>query len=45
VLDTAAELIVSPGIAPAEPWLQQAVAAGAALRGDIDLFVAERRRR
>jgi UDP-N-acetylmuramoylalanine--D-glutamate ligase len=40
VLDTAAELIVSPGIAPAEPWLQQAVAAGAALRGDIDLFVA-----
>jgi len=41
VLDTAGELIVSPGIAPAEPWLAQAIEAGATLRGDIDLFVAE----
>jgi UDP-N-acetylmuramoylalanine--D-glutamate ligase len=41
VLDTAGELIVSPGIAPTEPWLAQATAAGAALCGDIDLFVAE----
>jgi UDP-N-acetylmuramoylalanine--D-glutamate ligase len=39
VLDTAGELIVSPGIAPSEPWLAQAVEAGATLRGDIDLFV------
>lgn len=39
VLDTAGELIVSPGVSPAESWLQQAVAAGAKLRGDIDLFV------
>jgi UDP-N-acetylmuramoylalanine--D-glutamate ligase len=43
VLDTAGELIVSPGIAPAEPWLEQAVAAGAQLLGDIDLFVREAR--
>ena len=41
VLDTAGELIVSPGIAPSEPWLSQAVEAGALLRGDIDLFVEE----
>ncbi|WP_414979138.1 UDP-N-acetylmuramoyl-L-alanine--D-glutamate ligase [Congregibacter sp.] len=40
VLDTAAELIVSPGISPEEPWLQRAVEAGAKLCGDIDLFVA-----
>ncbi|MEE4249828.1 MAG: UDP-N-acetylmuramoyl-L-alanine--D-glutamate ligase, partial [Alcanivoracaceae bacterium] len=40
VLDTAGELIVSPGISLEEPWLQQAVAAGATVRGDIDLFVA-----
>ncbi|WP_439105692.1 UDP-N-acetylmuramoyl-L-alanine--D-glutamate ligase [Congregibacter sp.] len=40
VLDTAAELIVSPGISPEEPWLQRAVSAGAHLCGDIDLFVA-----
>lgn len=43
VLDTADELIVSPGISPQEPWLQQAVSAGAQLRGDIDLFVAAAR--
>ncbi|MDP5054235.1 MAG: UDP-N-acetylmuramoyl-L-alanine--D-glutamate ligase, partial [Congregibacter sp.] len=41
VLDTAAQLIVSPGISPDEPWLQQAVKAGAKLCGDIDLFVAQ----
>ncbi|MFK8042208.1 UDP-N-acetylmuramoyl-L-alanine--D-glutamate ligase [Congregibacter sp.] len=40
VLDTAAELIVSPGISIDEPWLKQAVDAGARLCGDIDLFVA-----
>ncbi|WP_439101838.1 UDP-N-acetylmuramoyl-L-alanine--D-glutamate ligase [Congregibacter sp.] len=40
VLNTAAELIVSPGISPDEPWLQEAVKAGAHLCGDIDLFVA-----
>ncbi|WP_040363324.1 UDP-N-acetylmuramoyl-L-alanine--D-glutamate ligase [Congregibacter litoralis] len=40
VLNTAAELIVSPGISPDEPWLQEAVSAGARLCGDIDLFVA-----
>lgn len=43
VLDTAGELIVSPGISPQEPWLQQAVAAGAELCGDIDLFMVEAR--
>lgn len=39
VLSTAAELIVSPGISPQEPWLQTAVGEGAELRGDIDLFM------
>ncbi|MEM9314139.1 MAG: UDP-N-acetylmuramoyl-L-alanine--D-glutamate ligase [Pseudomonadota bacterium] len=43
VLNTAGELIVNPGIAPHEPWLQEAIAAGARLRGDIDLFVDEAR--
>ena len=32
------ELVVSPGIAIAEPAIQQAVKAGARIRGDIDLF-------
>ncbi len=41
VLNTAGELIVNPGIAPSEPWLEEAVAAGALLRGDIDLFMEE----
>lgn len=41
VLDTAAELVVSPGIAPSEPWLQRAVVEGAQLIGDVDLFVRE----
>lgn len=40
VLNTAAQLIVSPGISPDEPWLREAVNAGAELCGDIDLFVA-----
>ena len=39
VLSTAGELIVSPGIAPTVTWLQEAVAAGATLRSDIDLFM------
>ncbi|MEM9758197.1 MAG: UDP-N-acetylmuramoyl-L-alanine--D-glutamate ligase [Pseudomonadota bacterium] len=43
VLNTAGELIVNPGIAPHEPWLQEAIDAGARLRGDIDLFVDEAR--
>lgn len=43
VLDTAGELIVSPGLSPDEPALAQAVAAGAGLLGDIDLFVREAR--
>lgn len=43
VLDTAGEIIVSPGVAPSEPWLRHAVAAGARLCGDIDLFMAEAR--
>jgi UDP-N-acetylmuramoylalanine--D-glutamate ligase len=43
VLDTAGELIVSPGVSPAESWLQQAVSAGARLGGDIDLFIAAAR--
>jgi UDP-N-acetylmuramoylalanine--D-glutamate ligase len=41
VLDTAGELVVSPGLSPQEPALARAVAQGAALCGDIDLFVAE----
>ena len=43
VLDTARELIVSPGVAVHEPWLRGALEAGAALRGDIDLFVSAAR--
>ena len=40
VLDTAGELVVSPGLSPQEPAIARALAAGAALRGDIDLFAA-----
>ena len=40
-LSRADELILSPGVAKAEPAVQQAVAAGAALSGDIDLFCQE----
>lgn len=43
VLNTASELIVSPGIAVQEPWLAAAARAGAALRGDIDLFMSAAR--
>ncbi|TCO76198.1 UDP-N-acetylmuramoyl-L-alanine--D-glutamate ligase [Chromatocurvus halotolerans] len=39
LLNAAAELIVSPGLAPDLPFLQEAVAAGAVIRGDADLFV------
>lgn len=39
VLATAGELVVSPGLSPQEPALQRAVAAGARLCGDIDLFL------
>ena len=39
VLDGAFELIVSPGLALELPFLQAATAAGAALCGDVDLFL------
>lgn len=38
VLSEYQELIVSPGVAVAEPAIQQARQAGARLRGDVDLF-------
>ena len=37
----AMELIVSPGVSLAEPWLREALEGGAQVRGDIDLFVEE----
>ena len=37
-LSQAAELVVSPGIAIAEPAIRAAAEAGVAIRGDIDLF-------
>lgn len=40
IVDTAGELIVSPGISPDAPWLQAAIEGGARLCGDVDLFVA-----
>ncbi|MBY4676600.1 UDP-N-acetylmuramoyl-L-alanine--D-glutamate ligase [Marinobacterium arenosum] len=40
-LSRADELILSPGVAQSEPAIRQAVAAGAALSGDIDLFCRE----
>lgn len=43
VLESAGELIVSPGIALEEPLVAAAVAAGATVLGDIDLFVREAR--
>ncbi len=43
VLSRASELIVSPGIALAEPALQAARAAGVSLIGDIELFAREAR--
>ncbi|WP_338055613.1 UDP-N-acetylmuramoyl-L-alanine--D-glutamate ligase [Seongchinamella sediminis] len=41
LLASAAELVVSPGIALEEPLVADAVAAGAQVIGDIDLFVRE----
>jgi UDP-N-acetylmuramoylalanine--D-glutamate ligase len=41
LLESAGELVVSPGLSPDEPAIAQALAAGAGLCGDIDLFVAE----
>lgn len=38
LLNAASELIVSPGLAPDLPFLLEAEAAGAAIRGDVDLF-------
>lgn len=37
-LSQASELILSPGVAKAQPAIEQAVAAGVKLSGDIDLF-------
>jgi UDP-N-acetylmuramoylalanine--D-glutamate ligase len=39
VLESAGELVVSPGLSPTEPALARAVAEGATLCGDIDLFM------
>ncbi|TDG15081.1 UDP-N-acetylmuramoyl-L-alanine--D-glutamate ligase [Seongchinamella unica] len=41
LLVTASELVVSPGIALDEPLIAQAVAEGASVVGDIDLFMRE----
>jgi len=41
LLDDAAELVVSPGIALDEPLVAKALDAGVAVVGDIDLFVRE----
>jgi UDP-N-acetylmuramoylalanine--D-glutamate ligase len=43
LLQTAAELVVSPGLSLQEPAVQRAVEAGASVCGDIDLFMAEAR--
>ncbi|MBR9883168.1 MAG: UDP-N-acetylmuramoyl-L-alanine--D-glutamate ligase [Oceanospirillales bacterium] len=37
------EIILSPGVAQADPAIQQAVASGVRLSGDIDLFCAQAR--
>lgn len=41
LLSSASELILSPGVAQSDPVIQAAVAAGAKLSGDIDLFCHE----
>ncbi len=41
LLQRAAELILSPGVALSEPAIQQAQAAGVSVIGDIDLFCRE----
>jgi UDP-N-acetylmuramoylalanine--D-glutamate ligase len=41
VLESASELIVSPGIAPDDALLASAIAAGVKIAGDIDLFVEQ----
>ncbi len=43
-LEGAAEVLVSPGVAIAEPVLQDAQAQGVRLSGDIDLFAREARK-
>ncbi|MFT6958757.1 MAG: UDP-N-acetylmuramoylalanine--D-glutamate ligase [Halieaceae bacterium] len=40
VIESAGDLFVSPGVALDEPLVARAIAAGARVRGDIDLFVA-----
>ena len=39
VFDAASELVVSPGVPLAEPLLQQAIARGVPVIGDVELFV------
>jgi UDP-N-acetylmuramoylalanine--D-glutamate ligase len=41
LLTGASELVVSPGIAPDDPLLSEAVDAGATIVGDIDLFMRQ----
>ncbi|MFV0477219.1 MAG: UDP-N-acetylmuramoyl-L-alanine--D-glutamate ligase [Parahaliea sp.] len=41
VLESASELIVSPGIGLEDEYVQAAVAAGVTVRGDIDLFIEQ----
>ena len=43
IIDTASELVVSPGIAMSDPIVVRAQAADIAVVGDIDLFVREAR--
>ncbi len=43
VLETADELVVSPGVSLQEPLVKHATACGATVLGDIDLFVREAR--
>lgn len=38
VLNTASEIFLSPGVALSRPEIQEAIASGAKVRGDIDLF-------
>ncbi len=39
VFAAASELVVSPGVAVSEPLIQQAIARGVAVTGDVELFV------
>jgi len=41
IVDAADEIYLSPGIAPNDPFLAAAVARGAVIRGDMDLFAEQ----